>query len=384
MYITEYNLSKYDVLIVGAGLTGSLIARHFGDLGKKVLILEKRNHIAGNLFDFVDENGILVQKYGPHVFHTNDETVNSLIHKFVDTKPYLTRCSVFMHGKFTPSPFNFKTIDQFYSEEEAKALKQMLLSSYPNKKQVTIVDLLASKNKSIKQYADFLFKSDYSLYTAKQWGIKPENIDPSVLKRVPVLLNYDEQYFYDKYQYMPIGGFTNFIKNILDNENIDVVLNHDFLDEFTLKEGLVFYNGYPINKKIYFCGTIDSLLKFKYGHLPYRSLYFVFKTYSKSSFQEAPITAYPEVKDYTRITEFSKMPNQVCKKTTVGFEYPVKPNNNNEPYYPILTEESEEMYKKYLIESKKFTQITICGRLGDFKYYNMDQAIKRVMDLLRD
>lgn len=209
--VDKFNLEMYDVIMVGAGLTASVFAKRYADQGKKVLMIEKRNHIAGNMYDYVDKYGILVQKYGPYVFHTNDEEVNSFIHRYCQTKEFITRCSVFMHGQYTPSPFNFKTIDQYYDKEKGKKLKEAIKSEFPGERQATIVNLLESHNPLIKEFADFLFSSDYSLYTAKQWGLKPSEIDPSVLKRVPILFNYDEQYFYDKYQYMPIGGFTEFI-----------------------------------------------------------------------------------------------------------------------------------------------------------------------------
>jgi UDP-galactopyranose mutase len=380
-FVTSFDLSNYDVIAVGAGLTSSVISRNLADRGKRVLIIEKRNHIGGNLFDYVNKDGILVQKYGPHAFHTNDEEVNEYIHRFTKTKPYVTRCAVFMHEKFTPSPFNFKTIDTYFNKDKGDAIKKALLNEYKGQKEATIVDLLKSNNPLIKNYADFLFKSDYSLYTAKQWGIKPSDIDPSVLKRVPVLFNYDDQYFYDKYQYMPINGFTAFISNVLDSPNIDVVLNRDFFEDFSIRDNLVYHNQKIVNQKVIFSGTIDSFFNYKFGHLPYRSLRFDFKTLNQQSFQDAPITAYPEADGYTRVTEYTKMPSQHSSKTTIAFEYPLQFNGNNEPYYPILTKNSQKEYQLYRNEASGLNNVLICGRLGEFKYYNMDQAIKRALSL---
>lgn len=381
-YLSNFDVNDFDVVVVGAGLTGSILARHFADIGKHVLIIEKRNHIAGNMYDYINEDGIRVQKYGPHSFHTNNEDVNRYIQKFTSTEDYILKCSVFMHGQYTPSPFNFKTIDQFYSKEDAQKLKEEISKEYPNCNKATIVELLNSKNTYIHNFAKFLFDSDYSLYTAKQWGIKPSEIDPSVLKRVPVLFNYDEQYFYDKYQYLPKNGFTEFTRNILDSDLISVALNTDFFDYFNIESKLVKFKGKEFNGIVVYSGPIDRLFSYKFGHLPYRSLRFEFKTLEEDNYQEAAVTAYPEEKEFTRITEYTKMPFQKNGKTTIAVEYPLPSTNENEPYYPILTDDSINIVNKYKEFAKDIPHLIVCGRLGDFKYYNMDQAIVRAFEII--
>lgn len=374
---------KYDVVVVGAGLSGAIAARYFADKGNKVLVVERRNHIAGNLYDYVDKKGNLVQKYGPHCFHTNNEEVFRFINKYSDWYNYTVKCDVYMNSQFTPSPFNFKTIEQYYEADKADILKKELLKEYPDKKSITIVELLDSKVPIIKEYAMFLFESDYSLYTAKQWGISPEDVDPEVLKRVPVLLNYDEQYFYDKYQVMPEKGFTSFIENILSNSNIDIVLNTDFVDYLQFNTETILLNGKEFKGKVIYTGEIDRLFNYKYGSLPYRSLRFEMKNEMTYSFQSAPIVAYPEAEGYTRITEYTKMPFQKNKWTSIAIEYPQEYIiGANEPYYPINNQCSNTIHKKYILEAKRFSNLYLLGRLAKYKYFNMDQDIDDVLKSL--
>ena len=225
--------NKYDFVIIGAGLSGCVLANKLASKGKKVLILEKRNHVGGNVYDEVDkETNVIVQKYGPHIFHTNNEIVWSYIKAFCEWVPFEVKCGASINGFCSPSPFNFKTIDYFFSKD-SQAIKDALISEYPNRETVTIVELLESKNRLIQDYASFLFKEDYSLYTAKQWGISPEQVDVNVLKRVPVRLDYKEKYFTDKYQFMPKKGFTALIRALLANKNI-VVNVFSNLQKFTI------------------------------------------------------------------------------------------------------------------------------------------------------
>ncbi|WFR56311.1 UDP-galactopyranose mutase [Anaerocolumna sp. AGMB13025] len=375
----------YDCIIVGAGFCGSVIARKLAEeSNKKVLILEKRNHIAGNAYDEFNEYGILIQKYGPHIFHTNSDEVYAFITRYGAWKDYRLNCEVFMDGVYTPSPFNFKTIDTFYPEEYARKLKQNILEEYPNRDKATIVEMLESKNPIVKQYANMLFEKDYSLYTAKQWGIEPSKIDISVLKRVPVRFNYEDRYFDDKYECFPKKGYTNFFENLLNHENITVKTNIDALKEIQIddKKGKVYINSIETKVPVVFTGAIDELLAYKYGKLPYRSLYFKYETKDLDSFQNAPVVAYPQVPDYTRVTEYTKLPHQDGHgKTTIAYEYPLQYKYDSdleiEPYYPIINDSNFNLYSEYLNHLKDIKSLFLCGRLADYKYYNMDNAIER-------
>lgn len=380
-------MKKYDYIIVGAGLAGGILARKLAENNKKhILIVERRNHIAGNTFDFEDEHGIKTQKYGPHVLHTNYDEVYSFITQFCEPIEYRTKCEAIIDGISTPSPFNFKTIDQFYDSEEANKLKQKLLTYYDNRPSVTVVEMLNSSDDDIRRFAEFLFEKDYKLYTAKQWNLRPDEIDPSVLKRVPIVLSYGDTYFYDKYEFMPKDGFVEMYKNIINYPGIDVQLEVEALDHITVdeKNNVVRWDGEEVN--IIYTGAIDELFSFRFGVLPYRSLYFKYESIKTDSFQNVAIVAYPQAKGYTRITEYTKMPFQKCNGwTNAAYEFPVaydkKSELGSEPYYPVLTEESIKTFKKYKDYAICFKNLTLCGRLADFKYYNMDQVILRTLQV---
>jgi len=380
----------YSYVIAGAGLSGSTFARCMAEKGKEVLVVERRSEIGGNLYDEKDESGILVQKYGPHIFHTNDEEVYSFITKYAKWKPFKLRCEVDMLGKSTPSPFNFKTIDQFYPADKAEELKKHLKDAYPDRVTVTIVELIDSADPLIKEYAEFLFKNDYSLYTAKQWGMKPEDVDVSVLKRVPVRMDYQEMYFTDKYECMPVDGFAAFVESLLNHPNINVV-HADArtmikLDAHAVKVAFVGINVEDDCKFVY-TGPIDELFDYNKGALPYRSLRFEYEKINTDSYQNAPVVAYPQVEGFTRITEYKKLPEQEMNGVTIiAKEYPQKYDSKGsiDPYYPIPTVETAALYKQYEEQAAQFNNLILCGRLADYKYYNMDQAIKRTLEITRN
>ena len=376
----------FDYLVVGTGLCGAITARWLAEeKGAKVLLYEKRPHIAGNIYDYYDENGILVQKYGPHIFHTNLKRVEEYVKKWGEWKAYYLECSVYMNGKYTPSPFNFSTIDDYFTEEKAKEIKKHIHLEYKGANKATITQMLNSKDKIVKGYAEFLYKHDYSLYTAKQWGISPDEIDKSVLQRVPVLFSYKTGYFDDDFQAMPEGGFTNMIQKILDHQNIEIRLNINAAEKIHLdiKKEKAFVDGLGEIPIIY-TGPLDELFAYKYGRLPYRSLRFEWKTLDLDSYQKTPVVAYPQAEGYTRITEYRKLPLQhIVGKTTIAIEYPLQAEGEEdvEPYYPIPAEKSNEQYMKYRTMADNFHNLYLCGRLAEYKYYNMDQAVNRALGL---
>lgn len=381
------DFENYDAIVVGCGLSGSVAARELAERGKKVIILEKRDHIGGNMYDEVDENGILVQKYGPHTFHTNKKELYDYMCKYEEWEPFYLKCMAQIDGKFTPTPFNFQTIDDFYEKDKAEKLKKRIREYYGDVESKTIVELLECEDELIREYANFLFEKDYSLYTAKQWGIKPSEIDVSVLKRVPVNFSYKDRYFEDTYQIMPKHSFTQFFINLLNHENITLKLNEDALKyiEVDTDNKLVKVNGEKWNKQIVYTGPLDQLLKYKYGVLPYRSLRFDYQMKDVKSYQPAPVVAYPQEEGYTRITEYTKIPVQKKDITKIAIEYslPIKDEKDVEPYYPVLTENSKHTYGQYEYEIKKIKNLKMCGRLAQFKYFNMDQALKNVCKLVK-
>lgn len=369
------------VLIIGAGLSGAVIARYLAEKGKQVDIWEKRSHIAGNMYDYEDDHGFLVQKYGPHTFHTKKRELYEYMCRYEDWQDYKLTCGAVWDGKYTPTPFNFTTIDTFYPEEKAEELKKHLLLAFKGRSTATVVEVLGNEDPLVREYAEFLFRNDYAPYTAKQWGVSPEEIDPSVLARVPLRFSYDVGYFDDPYQVMPVHSFTSFFENLLHHSNIHVELGQDALKQLEIKDNQVTVDGRPFAGLVIYTGPIDELFHLKYGKLPYRSLRFEWKYSENESIQDAPVVAYPQEKGFTRITEYKKLPVQDKSGSSYALEYPLpyEEGKDMEPYYPVLTKESKEQYAKYKVLAEKVPNLICCGRLADFKYYNMDQALERTL-----
>lgn len=378
-----------DVLVVGCGLAGAVTARFLAEeMGKKVLILERRNHIGGNMYDCKDPSGILVHLYGPHTFHTNKKFLFEYMQRFGEWEEYHLACGAEINGKYTPTPFNFRTIDDFFGADEADKIKGEIRKEYGIRTKATIVEMLESENDTVRKYAQFLFQNDYSLYTAKQWGILPSEIDVSVLKRVPVEFSYREGYFQDKYQFMPKVSYVEFFRKLLEHKNIEIKLGMEALDFLSVdrKKKYLLYKGIKLDKPVVYTGAIDELLGGIYGRLPYRSLRFEWKTLKQESYQPAPVVAYPQAPGYTRITEYKKLPVQhVAGITTIAVEYPLpyQKGKETEPYYPILTRENQNIYEKYRKETEDVKNLYLCGRLADYKYYNMDQTLESAIELCK-
>lgn len=377
------DFSGYKAVIVGCGLTGAVIARHLAEQGKKVVIIEKREHIGGNMFDYTDEHGMLVQKYGPHTFHTRKKELYDYMLRFEEWEEYKLTCGAFIDGKCTPTPFNFQTIDDYYSPDEAAELKAHLKAAFPDRETATVVEVMQHPDPLVSGYAKFLFEKDYSLYTAKQWGVSPAEIDPSVLKRVPLRFSYNVGYFDDAYQVMPKHSFTAFFERLLAHENITVKLGVNALDYVSIVDGKLLLDGEPCRVPVIYSGALDELFGGVFGKLPYRSLRFEWKHEDKESIQDMPVVAYPQAEGFTRITEYNKLPVQTGKGTSYAVEYslPVNAGSDSEPYYPVLTEESQKQYARYRELADKVDGLIYCGRLGDFKYYNMDQALERALGI---
>lgn len=370
-----------EALVIGAGLSGAVIARHLAEKGVRVRILEKREHIAGNMYDYTDEHGFLVQKYGPHTFHTTKKALYDYMCRYEDWQEYKLTCGAVWAGKYTPIPFNFTTIDTFYPKAEAEELKAHLKKAFAGRSTATVVEVLGNQDPLIRSYAEFLFQNDYAPYTAKQWGVSPREIDPSVLKRVPLRFSYDEGYFDDPYQVMPVHSFTHFFQHLLHHPGIAVELGVDALAHLSIRDGKLSVDGKPYEGLVVYTGPIDELFHLRYGKLPYRSLRFEWKYTTKDSVQPAPVVAYPQEKGFTRMTEYKKLPVQSGKGSSYAVEYPLpyEEGKDMEPYYPVLTEDSQKQYAKYRQLADQVPGLICCGRLGDFKYYNMDQALERAL-----
>lgn len=375
--------SNCDYLVVGCGLSGAVVARHLAQQGKQVTIWERRDHIGGNMYDYVDEHGFLVQKYGPHTFHTKIKHLYDYMCQYEQWEPYRLTCGAVWDGKYTPTPFNFSTIDTFYPEDKAQALKQKLTEAFAGRETATVVEVLEHPDPDIRGYAQFLFSNDYAPYTAKQWGVDPSEIDPSVLKRVPLRFSYNVGYFDDAYEVMPRHSFTRFFENLLDHPNIRTELGVDALEHLKVRDNRLFLDGKQLQIPVVYTGALDELFGGVYGQLPYRSIKFDWRYEDIDSLQDAPVVAYPQEPGFTRITEYKKLPVQEKPGTSYAVEtsLPYREGEKMEPYYPVLTEASLAQYAKYHAMADQIPNLIYCGRLADFKYYNMDQALDRALQI---
>lgn len=369
-------------VIVGAGISGAVSARILAENGYNVTIIERRNHIAGNLYDYL-EDGILTHKYGPHLLHTSMERVINFLKRFATFFPYEHRVLGEIDGKLVPIPFNFKSIDELFEKETAEELKKVLTEEYGEGKSMPIMELRKNKNEKVRELAEFVFRKVFYNYTKKQWGKTPEEMNPEVMGRVPVRISYDDRYFSDTFQMMPVNGFTSVVENILNHENIALRINYDAKEFLELTEDSIKFDGEKFDGPIIFTGCIDEFLDYKFGQLPYRSLKFRLEKHNVDRCQPVPVVNYPNNYSYTRVTEM-KLLQCDCKekgKTILSYEYPQACGKNDIPYYSIENEENNALYVKYKNEVDKIKNFYLLGRLAEYKYYNIDAAINKALEL---
>lgn len=374
------------IIVVGSGFSGSILARRIAEeLNRNVIIVEKRAHIGGNMYDEYDEHGILIQRYGPHFLNTNHYRVIQFLQQYAELFPHYTKLLSFLDGKYIRLPFNFLTVQQLVGAERAESLLDKLRHAFQGCDRVPVLRLVEHEDEDIRNYGVLLFEKAYRTYTSKMWGIQPEEIDPYVLERVPMAMNYDERYLNKDFQYLPIHGFTKLFERMLDHPNIEVCLSTDALEQLKLENGQVFYADECIDCLIY-TGAIDELFHKKYGALPYRSLDIRYAYSEEESVLPAEIVSYPQAEGYTRSTEYRKImfDDSGVRGSMVATEYPLtydpEAEVGNTPYYPVMTEESNTIYQKYLQDAKQFSGLFLCGRLAEFKYYNMDVCIEHALD----
>jgi UDP-galactopyranose mutase len=361
------------VLIIGAGLTGLTLAERCANDGNKVLIIEQRSHIGGNCFDQKSKAGVLVHKYGPHIFHTNHKEVFEYLSKFTEWNNYEHKVLGFVDKKYVPIPFNLNTLFSLLPQK-AELLEEKLIKSFGENKKIPILELKKTKDKDLKFLANFIYKKIFLDYTKKQWGgRKPEKLDSSVTARVPVLTSRDDRYFQDKYQGMPKNGYTKMFERMAKNKNIKIKLNTSYKNK--VREG---------HDLLFFTGPIDEFFNYKFGKLEYRKLKMEFKTLNKKEYQPGAVVNYPDLEHpFTRITEFKKMTWQKHEKTTVGIEYP---GNEGFETWPVLDNKNRKILERYKkeVEGLKNQNIYFVGRLAEFKYYNMDEVVKNALDIYKN
>lgn len=355
------------IIIVGAGISGCVLAeRYANQLGKEVVVVEKRSHIGGNCYDYVDENGIRLSAYGAHLFHTNYEDVWSYVRKFSKWKPYIHKVLSFVDGQLVPVPVNIDTVNKIYKlnindEVEMKAWLQNV---------VVKKEILNSEDVALGRVGADLYNKIFKTYTYKQWNKWPSELEPSVLERIPVRTNFDDRYFTDKYQGLPVDGYTKLFEKMLCNPLIKVYLNTDYFDN---------RSDFKHFEKLFFTGPIDKFFSNLYDPLEYRSLRFDFETLNMNYYQTNSVINYPSLEvPYTRVVEYKHFYPVESEKTVIVKEFST---SSGEPYYPVPSQRNRDLYARYQEVAKSETGVFFVGRLANYKYFNMDQAFKNALDL---
>jgi UDP-galactopyranose mutase len=358
----------YDYLIVGAGYAGSVLAERLArDAGQKVLLVDRRPHIAGNAYDHPDSSGVLVHKYGPHIFHTNSDEIFEYLSQFTEWRPYEHRVRAFVDGKLLPIPINLDTINQLYGWNLDSAGLEKFFESVRE----PVKDIRTSEDVVLSTVGRELYEKFFRGYTRKQWGLDPSELSSQVTARIPTRTNRDDRYFTDARQQMPRYGFTRIFENMLDHDNITIQLGTDYRE---VKDSV------PYRNMIY-TGPIDEFFEYRYGVLPYRSLEFRHETHNREVFQEAPVVNYPDQNvPHTRVTEFKYLTGQKHAKTSIVYEYP---QAEGDPYYPIPRPQNAEINAKYQALVNDTPGLYFVGRLASYKYYNMDQVVGAALTLYK-
>lgn len=373
----------YDVLVIGSGFAGAVVADKLArEADKKILILEKRDHIGGNCYDKYDEHGILIHQYGPHIFHTNISEVYQYLSKYTEWYDYDHEVVAKVNGEHIPVPFNLNTLQMAYPDK-ADELREKLISVYGMGSKVPILELRKSEDKDIQSIADYVYENIFLRYTMKQWGQKPEDISPEVTGRVPVVISEDNRYFQDTYQGMPLHGYTPLFEKMLDHHNIEVRLSCDAKEHIEFKADGIYLDGQLFSGDIIYTGALDELFDCKYGRLPYRTLNFDFQYMDTDSFQPKAVVNYTVDQDFTRITEYKKLTGQEVMGTTIMREYPLAYTGQDGqiPYYAIINEENMALYNRYVELVAKYDNFKLLGRLAEYKYYNIDGIVDKALKL---
>ncbi|MFC6268689.1 UDP-galactopyranose mutase [Frigoriflavimonas asaccharolytica] len=366
-------MKNYDILIIGAGISGSVLAERYARKGKSVLIMDKRDHIAGNCFDYKDQNGILTSKYGAHLFHTNDEGVWKYVNRFSDWYKWEHKVIARVDDKTVPIPVNITTVNTLFN---INLTTEVEMQKWLADNRIEYSQPKNGEEAVLNRVGEVLYDKMFKHYTKKQWDKYPAELHASVLERIPVRDNYDDRYFSDIHQALPKGGYTQMFENILDHPNIQILLNTDY---FEVMDQL---SGY---EKLFYTGPVDRFFEFNdklTEKLEYRSINFVTEHLEKEYFQENSVVNYPgKDVEFTRIVEYKHFGNQQSDKTTIVKEFTV---DEGEPYYPVPNEKNQEIYSKYKEEADKLTDVYFVGRLANYKYFNMDQAFRNALDLFEE
>jgi UDP-galactopyranose mutase len=356
-------MKSYDYLIVGAGYAGSVLAERLAnDAGKRVLLIDRRNHVGGNAYDEYNADGLLVHRYGPHIFHTNSAEVFAYLSRFTHWRKYEHRVLASVDGKLVPMPINLDTINTLYDlqlrEEEVEAFLAQRAEPCPA--------IRTSEDAVVARVGRDLYEKFFKNYTRKQWGLDPSDLDASVTSRIPVRTNRDDRYFGDTYQAMPLHGYTRMFENMLDVPNITIELGTDYREA----------KRYVEYDELIYTGPVDEYFDYCFGPLPYRSLRFEHRTIDAQQLQPVAVVNYPNDHAYTRITEYKHLTGQAHEKTAITYEYP---QSEGDPYYPIPRPENAALYERYKHLAECTPNVRFVGRLGTYRYYNMDQVVAQAL-----
>jgi UDP-galactopyranose mutase len=358
----------YDYLIVGAGFAGSVLAERLArGSGKSVLLCDRRNHVGGNAYDHADAAGILVHKYGPHIFHTNSREIFEYLSRFTTWRAYEHRVLASVEGKLLPIPINLDTINRLYGLKLGENEVEEFLAA----RAIKCESPRTSEEVVLSRVGRHLYEKFFRNYTRKQWGVDPSQLDAQVTARIPVRINRDDRYFTDQFQFMPRWGFTRMFENMLDHEHIDLALATDFHE---LRKEVNF-------RQLIYSGPIDQFFDFRYGKLPYRSLHFEHRTLDREWFQPVAVVNYPNDFEYTRVTEFKHLTGEQHQRTSIVYEYP---RSEGDPYYPVPQPTNASIYSQYRKLAESLPNVRFVGRLGTYRYYNMDQVVGQALTLYKN
>jgi UDP-galactopyranose mutase len=358
----------YDWLIVGAGFAGSVLAERLAaERSERVLIMDRRPHIGGNAYDHHDDAGLLIHRYGPHIFHTNSKQIFDHLSKFTEWRFYEHRVLAQVDGQLVPIPINLDTVNRLYGLDlDAEGLQRFFAERAEK-----VDEIRTSEDVVVSTVGRELYEKFFRGYTRKQWGLDPSELDKSVTARVPTRTNRDDRYFGDEYQFMPKHGYTRMFERMLDHPNIHVLLNADYRD---VRQEIEF-------RRLIFTGPIDEYFDFRFGKLPYRSLRFHHVTVDEERHQPVAVVNYPQTEEYTRVTEYKHLTGQVHPKTSLTYEFP---SAEGDPYYPVPRPENQELYKKYeALALETGDDVWFVGRLATYRYYNMDQVVGQALATFR-
>jgi UDP-galactopyranose mutase len=360
-------LQAFDWLITGAGFAGSVLAERLASQrGDKVLLIDKRPHIGGNAYDVYNSAGLLIHKYGPHIFHTNSDQVLNYLSAFTKWRSYEHRVLAEVDKMLLPVPINLDTINKLYG----LSLTSEELDQWFQNRAERVDDIRTSEDVVVSRVGRELYEKFFRGYTRKQWGVDPSELDKSVTARVPTRTDRDDRYFGDKHQCMPAAGYTRMFERMLDHPNIKIMLQTDFNEI----EGQIEY------RRSIFTGPVDEYFGFRYGKLPYRSLRFHHVTLDKEWHQSVAVVNYPMEHEYTRVTEYKHLTGQQSSRTSLTYEFP---SAVGDPYYPVPNPENAELYKKYDSLARATRDVLFVGRLATYKYYNMDQVVGQALATFR-